>query len=88
MPTEVLKYTCDYKCGKPSASFRIIKAHESVCFKNPSRKTCSTCKHEIYEKDGCDHPEIPGCPSEKWMNRSCNKIPHDEFEKLWDACDF
>jgi hypothetical protein len=89
MPIEIIKYLCQFKCGTNAKStLRQIKLHEIVCFKNPERKACTTCKHEIYEHDGCDHPELAGAPSEEWMNRSCKKISYEEFEKLWTTCDY
>lgn len=89
MPVEVIKYRCQFKCGtKAKSSLKSINFHEQICFKNPERKACTTCKHEIYEKDGCDHPELEGCPSEQWMNRSCKKIDDDEFEMLVGICEF
>ena len=89
MPTEITKYLCQFKCGtKAKSLLRQAVAHEAVCFKNPERKACTTCKHEVYEYDGCDHPELPGSPKEEWMNRSCKKILDEEFEKLWASCDY
>lgn len=89
MPREVLKYLCQFMCGtKAKSTLSQIRHHEMVCFKNPDRMACTTCKHEIYEKDGCDHPELPGCPSESWMNRGCKKLSGGEFDQLWVDCDY
>ncbi len=83
MPVETTKYLCQFKCGKKCVSNKkAMETHESTCWKNPSVKSCSTCKHEIYEHDGCDHPELAGCPSEEWMNRSCKKVESSLFDKM------
>ena len=81
MPVEIIKYLCQFKCGKHSVSNKKkMETHESTCWKNPDVKSCNTCKHEIYEEDSCDHPEVNGCPSENWMIRGCKKIEETKAE--------
>lgn len=82
MPVEIIKYLCQFKCGTNAKStLRQIKRHEIVCFKNPERKACSTCKFEKYFKDGDG--------LQTWMSRECT---HDkgssEFDELWEKCDY
>ena len=76
MPVKIIKYTCAFKCGaRAKSTIRQANVHESVCFKNPENKTCTTCNHEIYNMDGDGFRE--------WMNREC-KHPKgsEEFDEL------
>ncbi len=52
MPIEVIKYTCQFKCGKKAVGHESgMRGHESQCWKNPANQTCKTCTNEIYEYD-------------------------------------
>lgn len=89
MPIEAIKYRCEFKCGtKAKSTLKQINQHELTCWNNPARRCCTTCKHEIYEKDGCDHPELPGAPSESWMNRGCKKLNEEAFEAQMKRSDY
>lgn len=89
MPIEIIKYLCQFKCGtKARSTISQIRLHEKLCFLNPERKACTTCKHERYVKDGTDHPELPGCPSEHWMERGCNILDMKKFNELWNSCEY
>jgi len=71
MPVEVIKYLCQFKCGtKAKSNIQQINYHESICWKNPLNKCCSTCKHEEYGYDRDDY--------RSWMTRGC-KIISFEF---------
>jgi len=86
MPVKVIKYTCEFKCGtKAKGTLPMIRSHEAVCFKNPERKTCSTCEHEIYYKDGEDHHEIHGIVTESWMVRGCKKLTDEQYSHLQET---
>lgn len=64
MARPIVKYLCDFKCGKKaSASKGLVESHEEKCWKNPTNKTCKTCKNEIYIIDGDDYRE--------WIVRGC-----------------
>lgn len=83
MPREVKRYLCDFRCHTPAKSKReAMEAHEAICLKNPAVKACTTCAHEIYYKDGEDHSELPGCPPEEWIVRSCKKLTEEAFDTL------
>ncbi len=69
----VIKYGCQYKCGRKYYSTEdIILKHEIVCWNNPINQTCKTCKHEVYEWDSDDFTS--------WRLRECkiSKIGDDE----------
>ena len=75
MPREITKYLCEFKCGKKAQStIENIERHESICWKNPARKACSTCKYEVYEEDGDGY--------RKWMSRACKVLTEEQFEEL------
>jgi len=81
MPREIKKYLCEFRCGKKAQStLQQIKAHESVCWKNPERKSCLTCKHESYE--------IHGDGYRTWAERSCKLLGYDKFESLLSSCKY
>lgn len=39
-------YRCEH-CNKPYFSQSGCKKHESWCFRNPEKKSCSTCVHSV-----------------------------------------
>jgi len=89
MPREVKYWLCDHKCGRRAfKDKKTVEAHESRCWKNPALRTCLTCKFHEVVKDGCDHPEIGGCPSESWTYRSCNNPaisdPYNDLDPFKD----
>lgn len=52
MPIEVIKYTCQFRCGKKAVGDKgTMAAHEAKCWKNEANKTCVTCSNRIYTKD-------------------------------------
>jgi len=78
MPVEVIKYTCEFKCGKKAVGEKSKMAgHESHCWKNPDNKTCKTCSNQIYEFDSDGYKE--------WYGRGC-KIDalHEVLENTQD----
>lgn len=80
MPREIIKYLCDFKCGtKAKSTIPDINYHEKICFKNPARKTCSTCVHEIYRLDS----DYTG----SWMHRDC-KNKNVDFDAAFKLCDY
>lgn len=56
--------------------------HEANCRLNPSNRTCDTCKFYELVEDGCDHPEVPGCPSEYWCYHDCKHPSYNGFAHL------
>ena len=44
------RWGCDFKCGRVTRDKKWIEKHEQTCFKNPARRACKTCKHDIKEK--------------------------------------
>lgn len=64
MPVEVIKYTCEFRCGKRATGEKgTMRAHEHKCWKNPENKTCKTCSNEIYEHDSDGY--------NSWVSRGC-----------------
>jgi hypothetical protein len=64
MPVEVIKYTCEFRCGAKAVGGKSrMASHESKCWKNPDNKTCKTCSNEIYdwERDEGDINAWRGC---------------------------
>ena len=54
MASKVIRYQCNF-CSKIYASKSYCeKHHEPVCFRNPLRKSCGTCKN-FREFDGYDY---------------------------------
>ena len=83
MPIEYKKYGCKYKCGwKHDRSKKHIEEHEKKCWNNIQNKTCITCEHGDVEHEYCDHPELPGNPTERWRYRICNLDYDLEFEDI------
>jgi hypothetical protein len=81
------RYGCQFKCGtRRRNTIKKAEMHEAICWMNPGLKTCRTCKHEVYEEDCCDHPEVPGNPLEVWINRGC-KLPEreDHIQSIYDS---
>jgi hypothetical protein len=88
MPVEIIKYLCQFKCGtKAKSNTRQILTHEAMCFKNPSVKACTTCKHEIYYKDSFAVTD-PYPMNTDHMVRGCNKVKHETFESLIKLSDY
>lgn len=53
MPIAVTKYRCQYKCGRAARTGKKdVESHESGCWNNPAKRTCRSCKHEIYGWQG------------------------------------
>ena len=55
MPREIKAYACKYKCGhRINTKKEAIEFHEKICFSNPKRKACKTCKYWVkYEHVDC-----------------------------------
>lgn len=49
MPRKIPKprWGCDFKCGRVCSDKKWIEKHEQTCFKNPARRACKTCKHDV-----------------------------------------
>lgn len=71
MPIKKISYTCQFRCGERAKPLAKMKQHESKCWKNPSVKTCFTCKNATlyterpdseYGEFGMNHIE---CKSKK-----------------------
>ena len=77
MAIERKAYSCDFKCGHNVVLVKkAMEKHESICFKNPDRKACKTCKHFEEEYDGNG---MEGTPyNHEWVNWVC----HAEDENL------
>ena len=64
MPNKVTAYACQFKCGYKvqTKRYRMV-AHEKICFRNPERRACQTCKHSLLDGDvgwWCDlEPDEP-----------------------------
>jgi len=63
MPIRYTVYGCKFKCGQPRSKRRaFIEQHEEICWYNPIKKTCKTCRFEVYEFEDygfsrdCNHP--------------------------------
>jgi len=56
MPVAIIKYTCQFRCGKKATGKEsVMSAHEHNCWKSPSNKTCKTCSNEVYERDSDEY---------------------------------
>lgn len=74
MPREIIKYLCDFRCGVQAMNKeKQMLAHQAICWGNPDNKSCTTCKHEIYNKETEDYRMI--------MHRSCE---HPEAVEQFD----
>lgn len=61
MPLEYKSYGCRFKCGfKHTPNWGKVNVHEQICFKNPSNKTCFTCKHSEYYGECCGESDQYG----------------------------
>jgi hypothetical protein len=73
MPTEVKKYTCDFKCGARAVGDKgRMSAHENGCWSNPKNKTCKTCDNEHYQKDSDGMGGV-------WYERGCLHSAMDDM---------
>jgi len=78
MPIEYKSYGCKHKCGyRHNTDKQRIERHESECWKAVENQTCATCDFNTSYYDYCDHPELPGCPTERWFIRAC-ELPEGE----------
>ncbi len=69
MPVEHIKFGCQFKCHhKLLSSKKKIETHETICWNNPSNRTCKTCKYEEYI---VDHTEDNRGQSDSFYVRDC-----------------
>ena len=53
MPRKVVAYACQFKCGeRVNTKKEAIRLHENICFSNPARRACRTCKYFDIDEDG------------------------------------
>ena len=55
MPRAIQTFACDWRCGRVNVRRAKIVKHEATCARNPARRACKTCIHNM--KD----PEFVGC---------------------------
>lgn len=85
MPIKVVKYLCQFRCGRlAKSSVSEVQTHEAKCWNNPSNKTCKTCKYEHYSKQVEDYGMMG---SRSWKERHCfhpdgDKITEEVYESL------
>lgn len=87
MPIEYKSYGCKHKCGyRHNENKKKIELHEAGCWMNVDNKTCQTCDFNSSYKDWCDHPELPGTPTQYWFIRQCED-PHgsDLLERNYES---
>lgn len=89
MPIEIIKYTCQYKCGKKAVSKKeTMLKHESTCWYNPDLKTCKTCKNERYLFDSNEIlPNGTHYPGEGWIRECRNEKGKEILEQWYDKRD-
>lgn len=58
---KVKRFGCDY-CRKTMSRAIGMKEHEKMCFANPAKRACKSCKHDIKEKcvDGDCYCDVDG----------------------------
>ena len=47
MAIERKAYSCEHKCGKVRLDRKAVEKHEALCLRNPERRSCVTCKHDV-----------------------------------------
>lgn len=47
MAIERKAYSCEHKCGKVRLDRKAVEKHEALCLRNPDRRSCATCKHDV-----------------------------------------
>lgn len=76
MPRKITAYACDYKCGrKVCMSKKSMIEHEKICFCNPIRKACQTCKFFKKESETIYNPYHGGNPGST------------DYESYFNYCD-
>ena len=45
MPQPIKAFQCQFHGGRAYVTKRACTKHEAICFKNPVRRACQTCKH-------------------------------------------
>lgn len=86
MPIPVIKYRCQYKCGRQAKENKnAVEEHEATCWNNPENKTCKTCQFESYSTQYEDYGNE--FPRREWKERHClhpegDKITEEVYELL------
>ena len=53
MPKKITAYACKFSCGhRVTTKKKSIENHEKICFGNPERRACKTCKYHEFDMDG------------------------------------
>ena len=83
MPTKVIRYTCDYRCGKDLGTKNQMVRHEKGCWNNQAVKACNTC---VFNED----VENKAAFGANFKHRMCNHeegkfILAAQYEKLRDG---
>jgi len=88
MPRTITAYACDYKCGgKVQTSRKRMVQHEELCFHNPARRACISCRYfESYDdSNGMEHEPQN---LHTWRHTECLASEDiDISEKLTHNCD-
>lgn len=83
---EVIKYVCNH-CKREYRVKANAEKHESICWKNPSLKTCITCIHFDgfdYDPDGSRYivcKKYPDLPEGDKPEVNCEYWEHDQRTK-------
>ena len=79
MSVKIAAYACEFRCGRIATKAQSLFEHEKLCFRNPDRRACRTCKHnqrELYERDtgagGFFYCAIDKLPEGKKTMFNCN----------------
>lgn len=58
MPEKITAYRCKYRCGhRVYTKKEPIRLHENICFSNPNRRACKSCK--LWEDSVCEDDHLP-----------------------------
>lgn len=47
MPIEIRTFACAFRCGRTGTHRARIAKHETRCARNPARRACRTCQHNV-----------------------------------------
>lgn len=75
IPYPVTLYGCPFKCGhRHVRNEKLMIAHEARCWRNPTNRTCKTCRHESYYTDSAGDIYGDGRYVEPdWYERVCSQ---------------
>ena len=53
MPIPIKAYACQFRCGIRSHEVKeAVEKHEKICYSNPERRACKSCKSREKDLDG------------------------------------